>query len=49
MSATGRNLSIHSGSIAFTPCGTQFAIEATGTEELVAFEAGLPRHARGAP
>ena len=46
--AAGRSLSLQRGSIAFAPCGTQFVIK-TGAEELVIFEAGLPRHARGAP
>jgi mannose-6-phosphate isomerase len=47
VTAAGRSLSMERGSIVFAPCGTQFVIE-TGTEELLVFQAGLPRHARGA-
>jgi mannose-6-phosphate isomerase len=39
--------SLRQGSIALVPCGTQFVIE-TREEDLVVFQAGLPRHARGA-
>jgi mannose-6-phosphate isomerase len=42
----GQCLSLKRGSIAFVPCGTQFVLE-TRTEDLVVFQAGLPRHARG--
>jgi len=42
----GQCLSLRRGSIAFVPCGTQFVMEAGG-EDLVVFQAGLPRHARG--
>jgi mannose-6-phosphate isomerase len=40
-------LALGRGSIVFVPCGTQFVMETQG-EDLVAFQAGLPRHARGA-
>ncbi len=46
VSAGGQCLSVERGSIAFVPCGTQFVMETRG-EELVVFQAGLPRHARG--
>jgi mannose-6-phosphate isomerase len=46
VTAAGRSLSIKRGSIAFAPCGTQFVLE-SGAEDLVVFQAGLPRHARG--
>jgi mannose-6-phosphate isomerase len=46
VSAGGQCLSLERGSIAFVPCGTQFVME-TGVEDLVVFQAGLPRHARG--
>ena len=46
MSAGGQCLSLERGSIAFVPCGTQFVME-TQAEDLVVFQAGLPRHARG--
>jgi mannose-6-phosphate isomerase len=42
----GQCLSLRRGSIAFVPCGTQFVME-TGAADLVVFQAGLPRHARG--
>jgi mannose-6-phosphate isomerase len=47
VTAAGRSLSIKRGSIVFAPCGTQFVVE-SGAEDLVVFQAGLPRHARGA-
>ena len=46
VSAGGQCLSVERGSITFVPCGTQFVMETRG-EELVVFQAGLPRHARG--
>jgi hypothetical protein len=46
VSAGGQCLSLERGSIAFVPCGTQFVMETRG-EDLVVFQAGLPRHARG--
>jgi mannose-6-phosphate isomerase len=47
LTAEGKSTSLARGSIAFVPCGTQFVME-TRTEDLVVFQAGLPRHARGA-
>jgi mannose-6-phosphate isomerase len=47
LTAAGRSLSLKRGSIAFAPCGAQFVIEAK-SEDLIVFQAGLPRHARGA-
>ena len=50
LTAAGRNTVLNRGSIALVPCGTQFVIETspqTPAEELVVFQAGLPRHARG--
>ena len=52
LTAAGHSMSLGRGSIAFAPCGTQFVIEARGetrADDLVIFQAGLPRHARGAP
>jgi mannose-6-phosphate isomerase len=52
LTAAGQSMSLSRGSIAFAPCGTQFVIEARGetrADDLVLFQAGLPRHARGAP
>jgi mannose-6-phosphate isomerase len=46
VTSAGKCLSLGRGSIAFVPCGTQFVME-TQTADLVVFEAGLPRHARG--
>ncbi len=46
VNSAGNNLSLWRGSIAFVPCGTQFVLE-TEAEDLVVFQAGLPRHARG--
>ncbi len=46
MSSAGQSTSLRRGSIAFVPCGTQFVME-TRAEDLVVFQAGLPRHARG--
>ena len=48
LTAAGKQRSLSRGSIALAPCGTQFVIE-TRTDDLVIFQAGLPRHARGAP
>ena len=42
-----KRIPLHRGCIAFVTCGTQFVIE-TRADELVVFQAGLPRHARGA-
>jgi mannose-6-phosphate isomerase len=47
LSSAGQCLSLGRGSIVFVPCGTQFVMETRG-EDLVVFQAGLPRHARGA-
>jgi len=52
LAAAGRRSILNRGSIVLVPCGTQFVIETetpgkTGTEDLVVFQAGLPRHARG--
>ena len=47
VTSAGQCTSLRHGSIAFVPCGTQFVIE-TRAEDLVVFEAGLPRRARGA-
>jgi mannose-6-phosphate isomerase len=46
VTSAGKCLSLGRGSIAFVPCGTQFVME-TQAADLVVFEAGLPRHARG--
>ena len=46
VTSAGQCTSLGRGSIAFVPCGTQFVIE-TRSEDLVVFQAGLPRHARG--
>ncbi len=43
----GGSRSLGRGSIAFVPCGVGFALE-TRTEDVVVFQASLPRHARGA-
>jgi mannose-6-phosphate isomerase len=48
ISAAGKQTSLSRGSIAFAPCGAQFVLE-TRSDDLVIFEAGLPRQARGAP
>jgi len=48
LTAAGKQTLLNCGSIAFAPCGTQFVAEA-GADDLVVFQAGLPRHARGAP
>ena len=48
LKAAGKQTLLNCGSIAFAPCGTQFVVEA-GADDLVVFQAGLPRHARGAP
>jgi mannose-6-phosphate isomerase len=47
LTSAGRCTSLGHGSIAFVPCGTQFVLE-TRADDLVAFQAGVPRHARGA-
>jgi mannose-6-phosphate isomerase len=47
VTAGGRSTSLSRGSIAFLPGGTQFFIQAQA-EEIVIFQAALPRHARGA-
>jgi mannose-6-phosphate isomerase len=48
LTAAGRSTILSRGSIALVPCGTQFVIAMeTGMEELVVFQAGLPRHAHG--
>jgi mannose-6-phosphate isomerase class I len=46
VTSAGECLSLGRGSIAFVPCGTQFVME-TRAADLVVFQAGLPRHARG--
>jgi mannose-6-phosphate isomerase len=46
VTSDGKCISLRRGSIAFVPCGTQFVLE-TRAEDLVVFQAGLPRHARG--
>jgi mannose-6-phosphate isomerase len=46
VSAGGQCLSMERGSIAFVPCGTQFVME-TQAEDLVVFQAGLPRQVWG--
>jgi mannose-6-phosphate isomerase len=47
LTSAGQRNSLRHGSIAFVPCGTQFVME-TRAEDLVVFQAGVPRHARGA-
>jgi mannose-6-phosphate isomerase len=47
LTSAGQRTSLRHGSIAFVPCGTQFVME-TRAEDLVVFQAGVPRHARGA-
>jgi mannose-6-phosphate isomerase len=47
VTSAGQCTSLRPGSIAFVPCGTNFVLEARA-EDLVLFQAGLPRHARGA-
>ena len=44
--AGGHTIDLGRGSIAFAPCGVSFVLETT-TDELVIFQAGLPRHAHG--
>jgi mannose-6-phosphate isomerase len=46
LTAAGRTSSLTRGSSWFVACGTEFVIT-TGTEDLVIFQAGLPRHAHG--
>jgi len=46
MTSAGKLTNLDRGSIAFVPCGTQFSVS-TGAEDLVVFQASLPRHARG--
>jgi mannose-6-phosphate isomerase len=48
LTAAGKQTLLSRGSIAFATCGTQFVLE-TRADDLVIFQAGLPRHARGAP
>jgi mannose-6-phosphate isomerase len=47
VSAAGKTRSLGRGAIVFVPCGTQFVIK-TEAEEMLAFQAGLPLHPRGA-
>jgi mannose-6-phosphate isomerase len=47
ITADGRSSSLGRGSSWLVACGTEFVIT-TGTEDLVIFQAGLPRHAHGA-
>jgi mannose-6-phosphate isomerase len=47
LTAAGRSTSLHRGSIAFAPCGIHYVI-ATRAEDVVIFQAGLPKHAPGA-
>ena len=47
VTAAGKRKSLGRGAIAFVPCGTQFVIK-TEAEEMLAFQAGLPLHPRGA-
>jgi mannose-6-phosphate isomerase len=47
ITAAGRSSALTRGSSWFVVCGTEFVIT-TGTEDLVIFQAGLPRHAHGA-
>ncbi len=47
VTSADRSLPLERGAIAFVPSGSEFVI-ASGAEELVVFQAGLPRHARGA-
>ena len=46
LTAGGQVMLLSRGGIVFVPCGKQFVLAAG--EELVVFQAGLPRHARGA-
>jgi mannose-6-phosphate isomerase len=46
LTAAGRTSSLTRGSSWFVACGTEFVIT-TGTEDLVIFQAGLPRHVHG--
>jgi mannose-6-phosphate isomerase len=46
LTAAGRTSSLTRGSSWLVACGTEFVIT-TGTEDLVIFQAGLPRHAHG--
>jgi mannose-6-phosphate isomerase len=47
VTAAGKRRSLGPGAIVFVPCGTQFVIK-TEAEEMLAFQAGLPLHPRGA-
>ena len=47
VTAAGKRRSLGPGAIVFVPCGTQFVIR-TEAEEMLAFQAGLPLHPRGA-
>ena len=47
LTATSRDVSLGRGSIVLVPSGTEFVLE-TRADDLVAFQAGLPLHARGA-
>lgn len=46
LAACGKSLRLGQGAIAFVPCGVQFVLE-TRDDEVVVFQAGLPRHAHG--
>jgi mannose-6-phosphate isomerase len=46
MTSAGKLTNLDRGSIAFVPCGTQYTLR-TGADDLVVFQASLPRHARG--
>jgi quercetin dioxygenase-like cupin family protein len=41
LTAAGRSTSLHRGSIAFAPCGTDYVID-TRADDVVIFQAGLP-------
>ncbi len=47
LTAASRDVSLGRGSIVLVPSGTEFVLE-TRADDLVAFQAGLPFHARGA-
>jgi mannose-6-phosphate isomerase len=47
LTAASRDISLGRGSIVLVPSGTEFVLE-TRADDLVAFQAGLPLHARGA-
>jgi mannose-6-phosphate isomerase len=46
LTAAGQSTALSRGSILLVPCGAQFVIETRG-DEVVVFQAGLPRHAHG--